>query len=71
MNPLAIAIQGLGFGLAQIALQGLLLFVAQEVVKYDPGSLGPARRKSRRMQPDWAPIVPLEEDEALLLAGLL
>jgi len=70
MNPLAVAMQGLGFGLAQMALQGLLNFVAQEVIKYEQGGGGLARRRARRITPDWVPAAPLEEDEALLLIGL-
>jgi hypothetical protein len=32
MNPLAVAVQGLGFGAAMAALQGLLLYVVKPEV---------------------------------------
>jgi hypothetical protein len=70
-NPLAVATQGLGFGAAQIALQGLLQWVALEVEKYESAGGGGSRRKSRRATPSWLPAVPVEEEEALLLIGIL
>lgn len=70
MNPLVAAVQGLGFGAAQVALQGLLVFVMQEVLIYEAQG-GGIRRKSRRLAPDWLPHIPVEEEEALLLVGIL
>jgi len=71
MNPLAIAVQGLGFGPAMAAVQGLLVWVAQEVQKFEAQGGDAPRRKARRNLPAWAPEMPTEEDEALLLAGVL
>lgn len=71
MNPLAIAVQGLGFTAAQIALQGLLQFVADEVKKFEDFGGDAPRRRSRHTIPNWLPQIPVEEDEALLLIGLL
>lgn len=71
MNPLAIAVQGLGFGIAQIALQGLLVWVAAEVKKYESFGGDSPRRKSRRAAPNWLPVIPVDDDEALLLVGVL
>jgi hypothetical protein len=70
-NPLALATQGLGFGAAQIALQGLLQWVVLEVQKYESAVGGAPRRKSHRATPNWLPAVPVEEEEALLLIGIL
>lgn len=70
MNPFAVAIQGLGFGAAQIALQGLLIFAAQEVVKNEQNGGSPQRRRMRRAPPSWAIPALIEEDESLLLAGI-
>lgn len=36
MNPLAIAVQGLGFGFAMVALQGLLSFIAANITLNGP-----------------------------------
>lgn len=74
MNPLAIAVQGLGFGAAIVALQGLLAFVAEEVQKAESQSGGglKTRRRVKGMHPvQYVPVNPIEEDEALLLAGVL
>lgn len=73
MNPFAIAVQGLGFAAAAIALQGLLQFVALEVQKYESQSGGglKTRRRIIGMHPMQYPIAPVEEDEALLLVGLI
>lgn len=72
MNPLAIAVQGLGYGAALVAAQGLLAYVVQEVQNFEQsGGDSPARRKTRRAAPNWLPAVPVEEDEALLLIGIL
>lgn len=73
MNPLAIAAQGLGFTAALVAMQGLLAFVADEVKKYEQlggGGLKTRRRISTLAPAPWLPS-PVEEDEALLLIGLL
>ena len=69
MNPFAIAVQGLGFGAALVAVQGLLVFVAQEAQKFEESGGGAPRRKSRHATPNWLPQMPVEEDEALLLIG--
>ena len=73
MNPLAIAAQGLGFTAALVAIQGLLAFVADEVKKYE--QLGGGGLKTRRHIRTLAPAPwlqsPVEEDEALLLIGLI
>ncbi len=73
MNPLAIAVQGLGYAAAMVALQGLLQFVADEVKKYESQSGGgiKARRRIVGISPFYAPAQPVEEDEALLLIGLI
>jgi hypothetical protein len=74
MNPLAVAVQGLGFGAAMAALQGLLLYVVVEVQKYESQSGGgiKTRRRVKGMHPvQYTPVDPIEEDEALLLAGVL
>lgn len=39
MNPLAIAVQGLGFGFAMVALQGLLLYVAENIILAGPDEI--------------------------------
>lgn len=58
LNPLAIALQGLGFGAAQIALQGLLTVIdeimEQEEYRYSGSSLSrhfPALRQRQRKKP--------------------
>lgn len=74
INPLAIAVQGLGFGAAQIALQGLLQFVVTEVQKADimgGNPLHTRRTRSRRAAPNWLPIPVADDEEALLLLGIL
>ena len=74
INPLAIAVQGLGFGAAQIALQGLLQFVVTEVQKAEllGGNPLPTRRtRARRAAPNWLPLPVTDDDEALLLLGIL
>lgn len=71
MNPLAVAVQGLGFGAALAAVHGLLAFVALEVQKFEEYGGGAPRRKSRHATPNWLPQIPVEEDEALLLIGVL
>lgn len=68
-NPLAIAIQGLGFAAAMVALQGLLSFVTEEVRKHEAGGGIKTRRRVVGMSPTW--VDPWEEDEALLLAGII
>lgn len=69
MNPLAVAVQGLGFTAAMVALQGLLAFVAEEVKKYEAGGGIKTRRRVVGMSPIW--VNPWEEDEALFLAGII
>lgn len=73
INPLAIAVQGLGFGAAQMALQGLLQFVVQEVQKAEILGGNPlrTRRTTRRATPNWLPAHTPNEDEALLLLGIV
>lgn len=68
MNALAIAVQGLGYDAALLAMQGLLVFVAQEVQKAEDqagGGIKTRRRVSTR--PAWAPDPLPDDDEALLL----
>ena len=36
INPLALAVQGLGFGFAMVALQGLLAYVAANIILNGP-----------------------------------
>ncbi len=69
MNPLAVAVQGLGFLAAMVALQGLLAFVADEVKKNEAGRGIKTRRRVVGISPTW--VDPWEEDEALLLAGII
>lgn len=69
MSPLAVAVQGLGFSVAMVALQGLLAYVAEEVRKNEAGGGIKTRRRIVGMSPTW--IKPIEEDEALLLAGIV
>ena len=72
VNPLVVAIQGLGFGAAQMALQGLLQYVVNEVAKAEFLGGNPTRRRTtRRAKPNWLPVQPTDEDEALLLLGIL
>ena len=71
MSPLAVAVQGLGYGAAIVAVQGLLAFVADEVQKYEAAGGGATRRKSRHATPNWLPQIPVEDEEALLLIGAL
>ena len=72
MNPLAIAVQGLGFAAAAVALQGLLQFVAQEVQNYDAGGGGLKTRRRIQTAPLWLPnIATNDDDDALLLIGLI
>ena len=47
MNPLAVAVQGLGFAAAMIALQGLLQFVAVEVQRAESVSGGGIKTRRR------------------------
>lgn len=73
MNPLAIAVQGLGFAAAIVAVQGLLQFVAEEVKKYESATGGglKTRRRIVGISPNTGPALPVEEDESLLLIGLV
>ena len=71
IDPFAAAVQGLGFGFAQLALQGLLIFVAAEVEKNEQGGSGSLRRTRRMPRPAWAPAWPVDDDETLLLLGLV
>ena len=52
MNPLAIAVQGLGFGFAMVALQGLLQYVADNIVLAGPDeddSPNPIHKQNRAL----------------------
>lgn len=72
MNPLAVAVQGLGFGAAMVALQGMLAMVVEEIAQMQSaagGGLKTRRRASRA--PAWLPDLPVEDEEALVLAGIL
>lgn len=73
MNPLAIAIQGLGFDAALVAVQGFMMAVVEEIKALESAAGGGlrTRRKVRRATLGWLENTPLEEDEALLLACLL
>lgn len=71
MQALAVAVQGLGFGAAMVALQGLLHFVAVEVQKYEQGGNAPTHRKTTRATPNWLPVLPVDEDDTLLFLDLL
>ena len=73
MNPLAIAVQGLGFGAALVAVQGLLAVIAEEVRAVESAAGGGlrVRRKARRVSLAWPADHPVDDDEAVLLAGLL
>ena len=71
MNPIAIAIQGLSFGAAMVAVQGLLAFVAEEVRKFEEYGGGGPKRRSVRAAPNWLPAIPVDEDETLLLLGIV
>ena len=71
LSPLAIALQGLGFAAAQVALQGMLALIDQAVKQEQQGGGGASLgRRSRRMRPSWLPTKPKEEDEVLLLMGI-
>lgn len=72
MNPLAVAVQGLGFGAAMVALQGMLALVIEEIAQMQSAAGGGMKTRRRaRLVPDWLPDLPVEDDEALLLAGVL
>lgn len=71
MNPLAVAVQGLGFAAAAIALQGLLEFVVAEVQKYESQSGGGIKTRRRVVGISPTTSKPWEEDEALILIGLI
>jgi len=73
LNPLAVAVHGLGYAAAIVALQGLLQYVADEVKKSDSESGGglKTRRRIIGISPFYAPAQPVEEDEALILIGLI
>lgn len=71
MNPLAVAVQGLGFGSAMVALQGMLALVIEEIAQMQSAAGGLKTRRRARLVPDWLPDLPVEDDEALLLAGVL
>ncbi len=73
MNPLAVAVQGLGFGSAMVALQGMLALVIEEIAQMQSaaGGGGLKTRRRARLVPDWLPDLPVENDDALLLAGVL
>lgn len=70
-NPVAVAMQGLGFGAAQMALQGLLAAMQEleQQAATSGGALGKVRRKTRvRTQPTWSLV---EFEDELLLIGVL
>jgi hypothetical protein len=71
MNPTAIALQGLGLGTAMVAMQGLLEWGDQASQAADAYGGSAPRRKSRRATPQWLTQLPVEEEEALLMVGLL
>lgn len=73
MNPLALVVQGLGFSAAMIALQGLLVYVAVEVHKYESQSGGGIKTRRRiQSRPLWLPdIATNDDDDALLVIGLI
>jgi len=74
VNALAVAVQGLGFDAAYVALHGLLVFVAIEVQKYEAvGGGSPSTKRTRRQQiaPSWLPKLAVEDEEAMLLVGLI
>jgi hypothetical protein len=74
MNALIVAIQGLGYSAAQVALQGLLAYVALEVQKYEQGGgggIGVKRKTKRHTEPLWLPKLAVEDEEAMLLVGLI
>ena len=73
INPLAVAVQGLGFGAAQIALQGLLQYVVDEVKKAEFIGGNPLSRRTKRRlaPPNWIPVFPPNEDEELILLGIV
>lgn len=72
MNPLAVAVQGLGFAAASIALQGLLQFVALEVQKADVGGGGIKTRRRIQSAPLWLPDMATSDDEdAMLMLGII
>lgn len=70
LNPFQIAVQGLGYPAAVVALQGLIQFVVAEVQKHEAGG-GIKVRHRVLPSPLWLPELPVEEDEALLLIGVL
>jgi len=73
MNPLAIAIQGLGFDAAMVALQGMLALVVQEIAQMQSAAGGGMKTRRRiKTVPLWQPELPAEDDDGLLLAlGIL
>jgi hypothetical protein len=71
INPLALAVQGLGFSAALVAVQGLLAFVAEEVRKFEEYGGGGPKRRTVRAKPNWLPSIPVDEEETLLLFGII
>lgn len=74
MNALAVAVQGLGYSAALVALQGLMAYVAEEVKKYEAAGgdgIKAKRNIKRSTTPLWLPDLAVEDDEALLLMGAL
>lgn len=72
MNPLAIAIQGLGFGAAMVAVQGFMAAIEQAIIaqaQHAGGGTKTRRRVSKT--PIWLPVLPTDEDESLLLTGVI
>lgn len=70
LDPLAIAVQGLGFGAALVALQGMLAAIEEEIKAIDAGAgLGSARRKVRMVsRPDQRSKALREKEFAMLVA---
>ncbi len=72
LNPLAIALQGIGFGALLVALQGFSSAVALvEPPGGGSGGGGGFLRRRPFLRPDLRPwLGPVEEDEALFFAVL-
>jgi hypothetical protein len=71
LNPFQIAIQGLGYQAAMVALQGLLQFVAVELLNNEQAGGGERHRKTTRAAPNWLPVLPVDEEDTLIYFGLL
>ena len=72
MNPLAIAVQGLGFTAALVAVQGFLALVVAEITRQDNAGGGLKTRRRIQSRPLWLPNIATNDDEdAMLLIGLI